>query len=56
MRPLSESPVMNFFCKILLAEKLLPLLFKKENTSEKSNKRVSSIHSKEKKCCDCATD
>jgi hypothetical protein len=55
MNQLSESPVMNFFCKILLAEKCLPLLFRNRKAMAQ-NKKVPSIQPKEKKCCDCATD
>lgn len=55
MRPLSESPVLNFFCKILLLEKCAPLLFRKKAAAN-LNKKNLSIQSKEKKCCDCATD
>jgi hypothetical protein len=55
MRPLSESPVVNFFCKVLLLEKCAPLLFRKKTVSNQ-NQKIPSIQSKEKKCCDCATD
>ncbi len=56
MKPFSENPVMNFFCKILLAEKCLPLIFKNRKAITESNKKIPSIQPKEKKCCDCATD